>query len=315
MSSAKRARSRSPTPEMTKPEPEPSHKLSKLAVPPSLYASLTCRLPPTCSLPHKPTRLSSVQQVEEHYSKYHTFVCEAQGCRTVFPDGRFLELHIAECHDPIIALKRERGDKTFACYLASCDRSFTTPKGRRLHLIQVHGYPKQFFFSVTNKGIGGLLHRWGPGASLYRGEWKPRSKDEEMGSASESDSNEGEMDEDGRERPPFSGNAINDSPEPAAARAASSEVDSLSGAISSLSLVPDKIRFGRGGKKGGFSHFQHAPIKAATKRNTEQTNGEAEGKSHNGSRHNHRGRVPRKHGVSSQEASSASGDAEMGNVS
>ena len=62
----------------------------------------------------------------------------------------------------------------FACHLASCARTFATPKTRRLHLIQAHGYPKEYFFAVTNKGVGGLLKRWGEGASLVRGQWKAR---------------------------------------------------------------------------------------------------------------------------------------------
>ncbi|EAU90420.1 hypothetical protein CC1G_00804 [Coprinopsis cinerea okayama7 len=62
----------------------------------------------------------------------------------------------------------------FACHLASCPRTFATPKARRLHLISSHGYPKEYFFAVTNKGVGGLLKKWGEGASMIRGKWKPR---------------------------------------------------------------------------------------------------------------------------------------------
>src|SRR5690349_5558082 len=58
--------------------------------------------------------------------------------------------------------------------VAACTRFFQTPKARRLHMIEAHKYPKEFFFAVTNKGIGGLLKRWGEGASMIRGEWKPR---------------------------------------------------------------------------------------------------------------------------------------------
>ncbi|KAJ2918649.1 hypothetical protein MD484_g1799, partial [Candolleomyces efflorescens] len=71
-------------------------------------------------------------------------------------------------------MRKERGDKIFACHLASCTRLFSNPKGRRLHLISAHGYPKEYFFAVTNKGVGGLLKKWGEGASMIRGKWKPR---------------------------------------------------------------------------------------------------------------------------------------------
>jgi len=58
--------------------------------------------------------------------------------------------------------------------MSSCGRLFSTPKTRRLHLIEGHGYPKEYFFGVTNKGVGGLLNKWGEGASMIRGPWKPR---------------------------------------------------------------------------------------------------------------------------------------------
>ena len=64
----------------------------------------------------------------------------------------------------------------FACHLPTCNRLFTTPKTRQLHLIQGHGCPKEYFFAVTNKGEEGLLKKGGEGASLIRKEWKPREQ-------------------------------------------------------------------------------------------------------------------------------------------
>jgi hypothetical protein len=153
-----------------------------------------------------------------------------------------------------------------------------TPKGRRLHLIQSHGYPKQFFFSVTNKGIGGLLHKWGQGASLYRDNWRSRvqgrdmergseNKDEtrsESGTGSEMDVEDDQHKVNGKQK---GGDLMDNSTEimsrpstnlsPPSARphaSGSPESDMLANVMSSLTLVPDKIRFGRGGKKGGFGH-------------------------------------------------------------
>jgi len=131
--------------------------------------------------------------------------------------------------------------------------------------------------------------------------------------------------EDGRERPPYNDPSLNP-PSPNSASPpprASSELDSLSGAMSSLSLVPDKIRFGRGGKKGGFSHFQHPkPVKSSSKPGYPQgadspNRGDhpaANGKPESGRHHNNRGRNARKTRVLSQEASSTNGDTEMGMV-
>ncbi|KAJ6607008.1 hypothetical protein B0H10DRAFT_2308381, partial [Mycena sp. CBHHK59/15] len=114
------------------------------------------------------------KDLETHYATYHAHVCEERGCNCVFPDARLLEIHQTECHDPLAAVRKDRGEKIFACHLVSCGRMFLTPKARRLHLIQGHGYPKEYYFAVTNKGVGGLLKRWGEGASLIRGQWKAR---------------------------------------------------------------------------------------------------------------------------------------------
>jgi len=113
--------------------------------------------------------------MERHHATYHTHTCLDAGCGKVFPDARFLTLHQTECHDPLTEIRKERGEKTFQCFLDTCARKFMNPKARRHHLIQVHGYPAEFFFAITNKGVGGLLERWGEGASLIREKWKDKS--------------------------------------------------------------------------------------------------------------------------------------------
>lgn|SRR6267142_1911551 len=164
----------------------------------------------------------------------------------------------------------------FACHLSSCPRVFTTPKARRLHLIDVHAYPKEYFFSVTNKGIGGLLRRWGEGASLLRGSWRPRDaveisegeSDEEFASPPRQLSLDQHSDPDGEGDneileggDPFSPNSTStpiladqkatadtvDNGGVVEGRDADAEMDALAGDVSALSLVPSSIRFGRGG--------------------------------------------------------------------
>lgn len=120
-----------------------------------------------------------------------------------------------------------------------------------MHLISAHSYPKEYFFAVTNKGIGGLLRRWGDGASLLRGPWRPR--DTEGNAEGEDSLTEGEeplspdstsvfalagregtaetMDEDDVD---VDGNE-------------DLEVDALARDVSALGLVPSSVRFGRGG--------------------------------------------------------------------
>ncbi|KAI6023791.1 hypothetical protein BKA83DRAFT_31057 [Pisolithus microcarpus] len=221
--------------------------------------------------------LANSRDLEIHYGKYHAHVCEQPGCGFVFPDARLLELHQTECHDPLAALRRERGEKIFACHLASCPRKFLTPKTRRLHLIQAHSYPKEYFFAVTNKGVGGLLKRWGEGASMVRGKWKPRESEDEMEldgdseeevEEEEEEEEEKESDYDGDATPKVSQlhdfdvaspattprMATAQSPRQSVTQQSSAEVEKLAQSMTSLSLVPSSIRFGRGGKGGGFVH-------------------------------------------------------------
>ncbi|KAI0289929.1 hypothetical protein B0F90DRAFT_1789810 [Multifurca ochricompacta] len=161
--------------------PSRTPKAQRVNIP--VRSPLLCTLPPTCNPPNRPTPLSDTRALESHYATHHAHLCSSQDCGCVFPDAHLLELHITECHNPIAALHKERGEKIFACYISTCQRIFANPKARRLHLISVHAYPKEYFFAVTNKGIGGLLRRWGDGASLLRGQWRPRDMDADGGAS------------------------------------------------------------------------------------------------------------------------------------
>ncbi|KAG8905185.1 hypothetical protein FRB99_000550 [Tulasnella sp. 403] len=248
MSSTKRQRPNTPpksTSSTSSTTSTPSPKVKRKSLPSQVF---TCTLPPTCNPPQPPTILLSSKEFESHYTTYHTHVCNASEkktpnaresvCGKVFPDNRLLELHFAECHDPLIAVRRDRGERTFACFLPTCPSKFTTPKGRRLHLIDTHKYPKEYFFSVTTKGVGDLLSRWGQGASLLRKKWKPRAN-EAMDVASSTASSPSDT----RSSQPPTQHA---DPEPA------KDVDALVSSLSSLSLVPPSIRFGRGPKSGAL---------------------------------------------------------------
>ena len=175
-----------------------------------------------------------------------------------------------------------------------------TPKARRLHLIQVHYYPKQYFFAVTNKGIGGLLKKWGDGASLIRKEWKPREqqgksihgeddagmeegesdddKQNEESTADASQENEDEepddLDATPRIRPkrilsPTSSQSFKGSDPHTTRRHAphqahsDADIAGLTQSLNSLSLVPNSVRFGRGGKARGFA--SDSPHRGATR--------------------------------------------------
>ncbi|KAK9425836.1 putative C2H2 type zinc finger domain-containing protein [Seiridium unicorne] len=72
-----------------------------------------------------------------------------------FPSEHFLNLHIEECHDAFAAVLREKGEHTYSCLVEGCDRKCGTPQKRRMHLIDKHMYPKNYFFAVTKEGIDG----------------------------------------------------------------------------------------------------------------------------------------------------------------
>ncbi|KAH9851902.1 hypothetical protein C2E23DRAFT_828088 [Lenzites betulinus] len=291
MASFKRARSPQNQYESSSPSPSPSPTLKAArtsATPPpghtghpSISGQIICTLPPTCNHPHRSTVLSGTRELEAHYAMYHAHVCEEKGCGCVFPDARLLELHQTECHDPLAAVRKERGEKIFACHLASCPRNFSSPKTRRLHLIQAHGYPKEYFFAVTNKGVGGLLKRWGEGASLLRRPWQPREngaggeddEDDEDETATESAHAKQEMvsaeeDSDDEEqilleKMPMDSRPTTRSVGPSGvtdnlakgkqkAAQASEDVETLTDSMDSLSLIPSSIQFGRGAKRGAL---------------------------------------------------------------
>ena len=150
--------------------------------------------------------------------------------------------------------------------MTTCTRTFVSPRARRLHLIEVHKYPKEFFFAVTNKGIGGLLRKWGEGASMIRGNWKPRDlekKEEEgdrmilqntdeddKGSSEEVDMEELEKTPKPDVRPLHPDDSLSRSGETRSN--VSADVDVLAEGMSSLALIPSSIRFGRGSRGGGL---------------------------------------------------------------
>ncbi|KAF9910418.1 hypothetical protein EC991_006685 [Linnemannia zychae] len=88
---------------------------------------------------------------EHHFDTNHRYIC--QTCKKAFPGEKWLVLHIREIHDVLVRIQRERGEKTYQCYVDDCDRMCSTPQKRRMHLIDKHQYPKQFNFSIVVTGV------------------------------------------------------------------------------------------------------------------------------------------------------------------
>lgn len=153
-----------------------------------------CTLPPH----HERLAFESAAAFESHYLADHAFRCAVQlpishakplkltsmrraaelapRCGKTFPSAHFLNLHVEECHSALAAERQKRGEPIFACFEQECGRYFLMPKTRRQHLISVHHYPPEFFFSLPNHGMGELKERYGQGASLVRKPWRPRGE-------------------------------------------------------------------------------------------------------------------------------------------
>lgn len=149
----------------------------------------------------------------------------------------------------------------FGCFERTCDRVFASPKKRRLHLIDAHAYPRTYFFSLPNKGIGDLVKRFGEGVSLVRPAWRARDPIR-AGSSSDDEDDAGRIvgprtpssdrlspeTQDAESMADLSmptANAIAPQPTP-------SSIDELQASMlsSRISVVPDSVRFGRKGPPG-----------------------------------------------------------------
>lgn len=68
--------------------------------------SIKCSMPP-----HKPgLSFKTYDEYETHYNKTHVNRCLE--CGKNLPSGHLLNVHIEECHDVFVAVKRDRGEHT-----------------------------------------------------------------------------------------------------------------------------------------------------------------------------------------------------------
>ncbi|KAK4190389.1 hypothetical protein QBC35DRAFT_490218 [Podospora australis] len=213
---------------------------------------MRCALPP-----HKePQIFTTYDEYEAHYRNEHTNRCLE--CHKNFPSAHILILHIAEIHDSFVAVRRERGEKTYSCFVEGCEKVCSTPHKRQMHLIAKHAYPKNYFFCVTLHGIDGRC-------SLLLDSKKPRSKPykpskekyQQQQQQQEKPLQEetitvptAQTSTEPLQSPEEAGipNQVNTKPE----QKPDIEMEDLSTAMTSLRFAPRSIRFGHG-KKSGFA--------------------------------------------------------------
>lgn len=111
-----------------------------------LTASIECSLPPCLYV--RP-RFSNSEEYELHVLTLHSFICKE--CNKRFPSEKILEIHIDENHNPFFVIQREKGHKIYQCF--DCEKKCMDRKKRRLHMIDKHGYPKEYNFRIIDYGI------------------------------------------------------------------------------------------------------------------------------------------------------------------
>lgn len=209
-----------------------------------------------CSLaPHTETiTFPTFSDFEVHYAQAHTNRCSS--CYKNFPTAHFLDLHISENHDPLIAARRARDEKTYRCFVEGCDKVCSTPQKRKMHLQAKHFFPKDYDFFIVNDGIdkrSSMLrtrHRRASSAAsraLQRaptngGAKDPHPPSTDMGRAAGSEGTHIGF------QSPQNSPQENVSPSPSS-EPRSPEMDDLTSTMSALKFVPPSVRFGRGLKR------------------------------------------------------------------
>lgn len=135
-----------------------------------------------------------------------------------------------------------------------CDKVCSAPLKRRMHLTDKHMFPKNYDFLIVNDGIdkrSSMLrtrHRRASSAAE-----RAVRRDKQVGvKGGQNLENSVPVDE-GEEVTEVQGAEL--VPMPTANGVSTSEVDMdvITSGMSALKFVPSSVRFGRGGRRGGFS--------------------------------------------------------------
>lgn len=213
---------------------------------------MQCHLPP-----HKALYFKNYAEYESHYQQAHTNRCKS--CRKNFPTSHFLELHIAENHDPIIASKRDAGEKTYKCFVEGCDKSCSDWKKRRSHLVDKHGFPKNYDFLVVDQGIDRKRSMLRPGidADGHRKSSRERAR---SGSSATEVTQTTEATSVGEDAPTHIPDATaeddveqEDDSGRAASKSKVASMDELTTSMSTLKMVPRSVTFGKRKGRSGFA--------------------------------------------------------------
>lgn len=218
---------------------------------------MRCLLPP-----HKPLSFTSYEDYETHYNSAHIHRCSE--CHRNFPDAHFLDLHISENHDPIVAAKRAKGEKTYTCFVKDCEKVCSDWRKRRSHLVDKHGFPKNYDFLVVDSGLDGKWNmlRLGVDAQGHRKSSRERRSSiatRAIATTQEADAIEVDQQDDAQSghgsvasRSRKLSTSVSNAPQKPMQKAAVS-VDDITSSMSALNMVPRSVTFGKRKGRAGFA--------------------------------------------------------------
>ncbi|XXH04627.1 Component of the SF3b subcomplex of the U2 snRNP [Hypoxylon texense] len=210
---------------------------------PDTTFAMKCSLPPHRDV----VSFRTYAEYEAHHNRTHTNRCVE--CGKNFPSEHLLNVHIEECHDAFAAVKREKGEHTYSCFVEGCDRKCRTPQKRRSHLIDKHMYPKNYFFAVTKEGVDGRQS-----LLLEGGHRRRRSSTATVGSGPKTAVRRQSLQKTEVSKPnPEEPKTQTSKAAAAPVETPDTEMEDLAGAMSALQFVPMSIRFGHRKGKTGFA--------------------------------------------------------------
>lgn len=217
---------------------QPPTKYTNLDTPTSTSATaaITCALPP-----HPPIKFDTYDEYETHYHKSHDARCLE--CAKNFPTDHFLSLHITETHDPLSRIKRERGEKTYHCFVQDCEKVCSTPQKRRMHLVDKHMFPRNYDFHIVNHGSDNRTSLLRPEAKTHQ---KQNNARKNVNPAQEDVTEENIHASDLMDIEERNIDNLDQSPE-------DKFMDDIASSMAALKFVPKSVSFGRSRQRGGLS--------------------------------------------------------------
>lgn len=97
-----------------------------------------------CHYKYCRAKCASIGALSEHVLICHAYRCSS--CHVDFPNERLLDMHVLENHDSLFAVRSDKSPG-FMCFVSGCPSLFWNSKERKAHLLDTHKYPPSYFAS------------------------------------------------------------------------------------------------------------------------------------------------------------------------